>query len=134
AEVGAGGGAQTGIGVAVTPSAVSLQVGASQAFTATLTKAIDPTVTWSVQEGATCGSIAVDGLYTAPASAAICHVVATSNEDPSKQGVATVTVTTAPPPGPSGTPGVWEQLSLPGWAGGDLVESVVADPVNAGHF
>jgi hypothetical protein len=35
---------------------------------------------------------------------------------------------------PSGTPGVWEGLNVPGLAAGDHIQSVMADPVNPGHF
>jgi hypothetical protein len=38
------------------------------------------------------------------------------------------------PGGPSGTPGVWEALSVPSLASGDYIQSVVADPVNPGYF
>jgi len=38
------------------------------------------------------------------------------------------------PGGPSGTPGVWEALTIPNLAAGDYIQSVVNDPVNPGHF
>jgi len=49
-------------------------------------------VTWTVQEGATGGSVTAGGLSTAPATASVFHVVATSAADPSVSGRATITV------------------------------------------
>ncbi len=50
-------------------------------------------MTWSVQEGASGGTIDASGNYTAPADPGIFHVVAASVADPSKKATATVTVT-----------------------------------------
>ena len=53
-------------------------------------------VTWSVTGG---GTISAAGLYTAPSSAAMVTVKATSTQDPTKSGITSITVqTTAPPP------------------------------------
>jgi hypothetical protein len=49
-------------------------------------------VTWSVQEGAAGGAIAVGGTYTAPAAAGAYHVVATSVQNPAMTSTAVVTV------------------------------------------
>jgi len=35
---------------------------------------------------------------------------------------------------PSGNPGVWEALNVPTLAAGDHIQSVMADPVNPGHY
>ena len=35
---------------------------------------------------------------------------------------------------PSGTPGIWEELTVPTLATGDHIQSVMADPVNPGHY
>ena len=43
-------------------------------------------------------------------------------------------IAAAVPGGPTGTEGVWEALTVPGLAAGDLIQSVMADPVNPGHF
>lgn len=86
------------VAVAVSPRTVSVAVGGSQTFTATVTGTTNVAVAWSVQEATGCGSVTPAGVYTAPASPATCHVVATSNADATKSDVATVTVTALPPP------------------------------------
>ncbi|MFO0582306.1 MAG: Ig domain-containing protein [Anaeromyxobacter sp.] len=91
------GGAQ-GIEVAVSPPAAQVLTSGTQAFAATVTNAAAVTVTWTVQEGATGGSVSAAGLYTAPGTAGTFHVVATSTADPTRQGSATVTVKAPPPP------------------------------------
>ncbi|MFT3914245.1 MAG: hypothetical protein QM704_09040 [Anaeromyxobacteraceae bacterium] len=63
-------------------------------FTATVTGATNKAVTWSVQEGATGGTVSAAGLYTAPDGAGTYHVIATAAADTTKKVTATVTVTT----------------------------------------
>jgi galactose oxidase-like protein len=61
-------------------------------FSATVNTSLNTNVTWSVQEAAG-GTITASGQYTAPnATTGSFHVVATSVQDPSKNGVATVTM------------------------------------------
>jgi hypothetical protein len=48
-------------------------------------------VTWSIQEGAG-GSITSGGVYTAPASAGVFHVIATASADATKSDTAEITV------------------------------------------
>ena len=50
---------------------------------------------WSVQEGASGGTIDATGRYTAPTAAGTYHVVATSVADPTKTDAAVVRVSTA---------------------------------------
>ncbi|HJU83046.1 MAG TPA: hypothetical protein VJ600_02445 [Holophagaceae bacterium] len=84
------------ISVYVTPTAVRLGIRQSYAFVAVVTGATDNRVTWSVEEGASGGTINYAGAYTAPANAAgTFHVRATSVEDPTKYSRSTVTVTYA---------------------------------------
>lgn len=83
---------KSGPAVSVSPTAVSLVAGATQAFTAGVVGLSDSAVTWSVQEGAAGGAITTAGLYTAPPTAGTYHVVATSVTDASKSGVAAVSV------------------------------------------
>lgn len=92
------------ITVAITPTTMSLQVGATQQFTATVSNVTNTAVTWQVNGvaggNATVGTISSSGLYTAPASVptpATVTVAAVSQADSTKSGSATVTVT-APPP------------------------------------
>jgi Concanavalin A-like lectin/glucanases superfamily len=84
AEVGSDGG---GSQVSVAPTAVTALVGSSVSFTANLS------VTWTVDEGAVGGTITPAGVYTAPSTAGIFHVIASVA---STSGKATVTVK---PPG-----------------------------------
>jgi hypothetical protein len=76
--------------VTVSPSSVNLSPGASQLFTATVTGASDTSVTWTVQEGASGGTISNAGVYQAPGALGIYHVVATSNADNATRAIATV--------------------------------------------
>jgi hypothetical protein len=83
------------ISVAVSPKAVDLPAEATQNFTAavSVSGAISQAVTWSVQEGAACGSVSSGGSYTAPNSPGlVCHVVATSQVDSTKTDAATVAI------------------------------------------
>ncbi len=96
--------------VAITPTSATVPAGGTQAFTATVTGSANTAVTWSVQEGAAGGTITQAGLYTAPAIAGTYHVVATSQADPTKSAVATVTVPNTPPPS-----GTWVSGYYTGW-------------------
>jgi pectate lyase len=89
----------------VQPASATVQIGRNATFSASI--AVD----WSVREGTTGGSVTGGGLYTAPGSAGTFHVVATSRDDPSISGSATVTVT-ATAPGSGG-----EVLAFPGAEG-----------------
>jgi hypothetical protein len=93
---GGAGSAPAAVSVALSPGAVSLVPGGTQAFTATVSNATTSTVTWSIQEGPSGGTITPAGLYTAPATVtatATFHVVATATADPSRSATAAVTVT-----------------------------------------
>lgn len=61
------------VNVAVSPPTPVVATNAQQQFTAKVTGATNPGVTW----GASCGSITAAGLYTAPATAQTCTVTAT---------------------------------------------------------
>jgi WD40 repeat protein len=61
-------------------------------FIATVNTSLNATVTWSVQEGAAGGAITTGGQYTAPNTTGSFHVVATSVQDHTKNGIGNVTV------------------------------------------
>lgn len=84
------------VAVTVSPATPSVVVNTNQTFTAAVTGSTNTAVTWSVQEGASGGTITSGGVYTAPASTGTYHVVATSVADATKSATATVTVTAAP--------------------------------------
>ena len=86
------------VAVAISPKTATVAASGTQTFTATVSGATNTAVTWSLQETSGCGSVTQAGVYTAPAAAATCHVVATSQADTTKSDVATVTVTAPPPP------------------------------------
>jgi hypothetical protein len=67
-------------------------VGETVSFVANVTNAADKAVTWSVKEGASGGAITPAGVYTAPATVGIYHVVATSKADPTKSDTVGVQV------------------------------------------
>jgi hypothetical protein len=75
--------------VLVSPTVSLLSAGGTQQFIATVAGTSNTAVTWS----ATGGSISSSGLYTAPATAGIYIVTATSDLDPTKSASAIVTVT-----------------------------------------
>jgi hypothetical protein len=78
--------------VAVDPATVTVPAGGSVTFAAAVSGSTTRSVTWSVAEGASCGTVTSAGVYTAPSAAATCTVVATSQADASKSASATVTV------------------------------------------
>lgn len=91
------------ITVAVAPSAVSLAVSSTQAFTANVSGSSNTAVSWSVNGiaggNATVGTITAAGLYTAPAavpSPAGVTVRATAAANGTASAQATVTITAAP--------------------------------------
>jgi hypothetical protein len=81
----------------VAPAIATVVGGQALTFIATVTGNADTTVTWSIQEGSGCGTVA-GGVYASPmaAAAVTCHVVATSHADTSKSASATVSVTPTP--------------------------------------
>src|SRR5215472_3428051 len=91
---------QNDVSVTVLPGSVGLAAGDTQTFQALVSNATDTTVTWSVREGPAGGAITQSGVYTAPASSGIYHVVATSNEDPSRSAVALAVVSALPAQAP----------------------------------
>lgn len=92
---------QSDVSVSIAPGASSVELGASQAFRASLSSSghPDPAVRWSLSGTScpsACGIVDASGNYTAPgilpASASVV-VVATSVADPSRQTSATIAIT-----------------------------------------
>lgn len=84
-------GASGSISVSLNPTTATVTPNQTVTFTASVTGASNPDVTWA----ATCGTITGTGnsvTYTAPASAATCTVTVTSVSDSSKTATATVQV------------------------------------------
>lgn len=91
--------------VTVEPAAAALAPQSTLALEAVVSGAIPPAVTWSVEGGASAGSVSAAGVYTAPATPGTYRVLARSVAAPEQFGVATITVTPSPPP-PTG-PQLW---------------------------
>ena len=83
--------APSSVSVAIVPSTATFPEGGSLSFLATV-NGVANTVTWSVQEGTTGGSITNSGVYTAPNTLGTYHVVATSVADPTASASAVVTI------------------------------------------
>jgi hypothetical protein len=94
----------THIVVSVLPGSATLAGGGQQRFTATVAGTDSQQVTWNVTGAgcgtpAACGSIDSSGLYVAPSSAPLPNLIsiaATSSEDTSQSGTATVTISGGP--------------------------------------
>ena len=80
------------VAVLVQPPRATVEVGGVVGFTAAVTGSVVRSITWSVDQ-ANCGSVTQTGLYTAPGTAAVCAVRATSQADATVSATATVTVT-----------------------------------------
>ena len=79
--------------VTVTPSPGAVDACKTLQLAATVANAANGAVTWSIQEGATGGTVSTSGLYTAPATGGTYHVVATSVADSTKSATTAITVT-----------------------------------------
>ncbi len=85
--------ATQGISVGLSPSTVSLLVGQTQQFTATVTGTTQTGVTWSMSRQV--GKLSTSGLYSMPLSLLALEtltVTATSTADPTKSASATITL------------------------------------------
>lgn len=85
------------ISIALAPSDAVLHTGESRTFNATVSGSANLSVDWKVEEGAAGGSVSTDGLYTAPQSTGIYHLIAASRADVTKTARAVITVN--PPAG-----------------------------------
>jgi len=84
--------APTPVTVAVSPATAAVDACRTLTFTATVTGTTNTVVDWSVQE-ALGGTITSSGVYTAPDTAGIYHVVATSRASATSSATRAVTVT-----------------------------------------
>lgn len=80
------------IAVTLSPGVTTLDQGATQQFTATVTGDANTAVVWAIEEGNGGGSIDAQGRYTAPFAAGVFHVIATSAVAPSKKAIAQISV------------------------------------------
>ena len=105
--------------VVVAPKTATLRTGTQQQFTATVTGAVNPAVTWTVNTiaggNSTVGTISATGMYTAPLIVPTSNtitVTATSVEDTTKSDSATVTLQNAIPVITGITPAVYTANTL----------------------
>jgi Kelch motif len=84
--------ASSSASVAIVPSTATVSEGGSISFIATVKGVATTAVTWSVQVGATGGSITSSGVYTAPNTLGTYTVVATSVVDATASASAVVTI------------------------------------------
>jgi chitinase len=80
------------VSVAIAPASAAVDACTKAKFTATVTGATDPSVVWSVQEGAAGGSVDAAGNYTAPSTPGTYHLVARSNASSTATATATAEV------------------------------------------
>jgi hypothetical protein len=78
--------------VSVSPTGDVLGPRSLRSFSASVNTSLDSSVTWSVQEGAAGGAITAGGVYTAPTSTGLFHVLATSVQNPARSGTAELTI------------------------------------------
>jgi hypothetical protein len=89
------------VAVSVQPGNVTIASKGQLRFSATVTGTSDQQVLWSTAGVGctvigTCGLIDSSGLFTAPSSPILVEIVATSSEDTSQSGTATVTINNSP--------------------------------------
>ena len=84
--------ASSSVSVVINPPTATVPEGGSLSFLATVNGVADTSVTWSVQGGATWGSITSSGVYTAPNTLGTYSVVATSVADARASASAVVTI------------------------------------------
>ena len=99
-------GSQAQVSISISPDNTSLVTGATQQYSSKFVNNGTGSagyVIWSVQEGDAGGTITNGGLYTAPSTVGIYHVVAISSSDSTIHSSATVTVVAAPVFNISGT-------------------------------
>ncbi len=80
------------VGISLTQTAVTLDVGNQFPFMANVTGTVNMAVSWAIQEGASGGNITSSGVYTAPGTDGTFHVIATSQADTTQMAMAIVTV------------------------------------------
>ena len=89
----------TDVSLIISPPTASVDAGKNVTFT---TPGITGKVLWTVQEGASGGTISATGVYTAPDKTGTSHVVATLESDRTRTATATITTTKAAVSTPSG--------------------------------
>lgn len=77
--------------ITIDPPAIEVPVEGTQSFTCTVSGSTNTACTWRVQEAGG-GGVSAGGLYTAPTTTGVYHVIATASADSNRSATATVTV------------------------------------------
>jgi chitinase len=85
-------GGNSQVDVSISPNTITMGVGDSQAFTATVTGSTNTAVNWNLTEGATAGTLSGNGVYTASFTPGTYHLVATSQASHGTSATATIMV------------------------------------------
>ena len=88
----------TSVTITLPTDPVQLAVGGAHTFAAAVTGTTQTGVVWSVVE-ANGGSVTQDGVYTAPTTPGVYHIMVVSVADPTKSATMAITVTPPPPGG-----------------------------------
>jgi chitinase len=88
---GVAGGAKETVTVKISPANAIAMAKVDQTFTAAVTGTMNTTVTWSIQEGSSGGTITGAGVYTC-STPGTYHIVATSQASPTAVDTTSVTV------------------------------------------
>ena len=80
------------VSISLNQTAVTIDVGNQFTFVANVIGTLNTAVSWSIQEGASGGSITSSGIYTAPGTHGTFHVIATSQADTTRHVTGTVMV------------------------------------------
>ena len=78
--------------VSLYPASETLRIGGQRRFSGWDSTVGQYDVTWSLQEGAAAGTITTDGVYTAPLTPGIFHLIATSNHNTILSATAPLTI------------------------------------------
>jgi hypothetical protein len=82
------------VAISLNQTIVTIDVGNQFTFVANVTGTANKAVSWAIQEGMSGGNITSSGVYTAPGTDGVFHVIATSQADTTQKAAATVTVAT----------------------------------------
>lgn len=86
----------TAVTIYVQPGLTQVLPGQTVQYAAVVLGSPDTSATWGIQEGNAGGTINAQGLYTAPATGGLYHIIGTSNADPAQSAVAAVNVESGP--------------------------------------
>ena len=93
-----GGGASptqpSAVAISLNQTDVTIDVGNQFTFVTNVTGTANKAVSWTIQEGMSGGNITSSGVYTAPGTDGVFHVIATSQANTTQKATATVTVAT----------------------------------------